>query len=74
MLYASIKEHENYFCMRSSLVIMPRKKLPISTENGLKDSLMIGECGAGFGCSTLWIQIFKIERVENIHPQLTSKI
>ena len=59
------------FCMSSSLVIMPLKQLPISTELGVKDPLVIGQYGADFRTSLVKVQILKIKTIET-HDQLNE--
>ena len=53
---------------------MPLKHLLISAEHGEKNPLVIGQYSAGFRSSKVGIQILKIKRIEDIHPQLTTSI
>ena len=78
-LYAPNNEHEKRrdaftFFTCSGLDLIPLKQLPILTVHRVKDSLVIGQYGAGFRSSVMTIRILKVRRVENVHPQLMRNI
>ena len=55
----------------SSLDLMRLKQLPISTEYGVKDPLMIGQYSTSFRNSLMRVQILKIKRIK-MHIQLSK--
>ena len=65
------KKYVYFFFMSSRLVLIPLKQLPISTEHGVKDLLVIVLYGAGF---VVGIWISKIKRVGDIYLQLMTSI
>ena len=51
------------FCISLDLVVMPRKQLPISKAQCVKDLFMNAQYGTCFRSSVEGIQILKIKRV-----------
>lgn len=58
------------FSMSVSLVIIFFKLPPTLRENGVKDPLVIGQYGAGFGSSPMGTGILNMKMVEYFNLQL----